>query len=150
MKNKYGMIVLVTILTQAALWAQVPQIITYQGRVSVNGTNFTGTGQFKFALVNAAGSVTYWSNDGTSSGGSAPTAFVSLGVTNGLFAVGLGDTSLANMTKRCRIPRLRTRTCACASGSTTGSWDFSSLAPTSVSRPRAMPCTRGTSRRPAT
>ena len=31
--------------------AQVPGIINYQGRVVVNGTNFTGTGQFKFALV---------------------------------------------------------------------------------------------------
>ncbi len=31
--------------------AQVPQIINYQGRVAVGGTNFTGSGQFKFALV---------------------------------------------------------------------------------------------------
>jgi hypothetical protein len=31
--------------------AQVPDIINYQGRVVVNGTNFTGTGQFKFAFV---------------------------------------------------------------------------------------------------
>jgi len=34
-----------------ATFAQVPGIINYQGRVVVNGTNFTGTGQFKFALV---------------------------------------------------------------------------------------------------
>ena len=26
-------------------------VFTYQGRVLANGTNFTGTGQFKFALV---------------------------------------------------------------------------------------------------
>jgi len=32
--------------------AQVPQLINYQGRVAVGGTNFTGTGQFKFTLVN--------------------------------------------------------------------------------------------------
>src|ERR1035437_4036667 len=31
--------------------AQVPGIINYQGRVSVSGTNFNGTGQFSFALV---------------------------------------------------------------------------------------------------
>jgi hypothetical protein len=31
--------------------AQVPGVINYQGRVSVNGTNFNGTGQFEFALV---------------------------------------------------------------------------------------------------
>ena len=31
--------------------AQVPTIITYQGRLSAAGTNFTGTGQFKFAFL---------------------------------------------------------------------------------------------------
>jgi hypothetical protein len=31
--------------------AQVPGIINYQGRVAVGGTNFDGTGLFKFALV---------------------------------------------------------------------------------------------------
>jgi hypothetical protein len=31
--------------------AQVPQQLNYQGRVSVQGVNFTGTGQFKFALL---------------------------------------------------------------------------------------------------
>lgn len=82
-----------------SLLAQVPQIMGYQGRVVVSGANFTGTGQFKFALVNSAGTVTYWSNDGTSAGGGQPTAAVSVGVTNGLFTVGLGDTSLAHMTQ---------------------------------------------------
>ena len=80
------------------LHAQVPQIISYQGRVVANGTNFNGTGQFKFALVNAAGNVTYWSNNNSSTTGSEPSAAVSLSVTNGLYSVLLGDTSLANMT----------------------------------------------------
>ncbi len=31
--------------------AQVPSMLNYQGRVSVGSTNFHGTGQFKFALV---------------------------------------------------------------------------------------------------
>jgi hypothetical protein len=31
--------------------AQVPSLLNYQGRVTVGGTNFNGTGQFKFALV---------------------------------------------------------------------------------------------------
>jgi len=38
-------------LLTTSSFAQVPGIINYQGRVMVNGTNFTGTGQFKFALV---------------------------------------------------------------------------------------------------
>src|SRR6267142_967688 len=152
--------------------------ITYQGRVTANGTNFNGQGLFKFALVistntssqayayaqltgtfvtscivdnggsgyttppavtfsggggsgatatvtggsvtaiivNNAGSgytnapdvfidppppnytyVTYWSNDGSSTDGSEPAAAVSVGVTNGLFTVGLGDYNLPNM-----------------------------------------------------
>jgi Chaperone of endosialidase/Head domain of trimeric autotransporter adhesin len=41
---------------------------------------------------------TYWSNDGASSGGNEPATAVSTEVTSGLFTVGLGDTTLANMT----------------------------------------------------
>ncbi|MEP6809074.1 MAG: hypothetical protein ABI992_02435 [Chthoniobacterales bacterium] len=78
--------------------AQVPQIINYQGRVVVGTTNFDGTGQFRFALVNAAGTTTYWSNDGTSVNGSQPTNAVSLAVSKGLYAVLLGDTTVTNMT----------------------------------------------------
>lgn len=78
--------------------AQVPQIINYQGRIAVGAVNFDGTGLFKFALVNANGSTTYWSNDGTSSAGSQPTAAVTLPVSKGLYSVQLGDTALANMT----------------------------------------------------
>ena len=37
----------------ADIMAQVPGILSFQGRVTVNGTNFDGTGQFKFALVDA-------------------------------------------------------------------------------------------------
>ena len=42
----------------ATVHAQVPQLINYQGRVSVNNTNFDGADQFRFALVNAAGGTT--------------------------------------------------------------------------------------------
>jgi N-acetylneuraminic acid mutarotase len=78
--------------------AQVPQLISYQGRLVFGGTNFNGAGQFKFALVNADGSVSLWSNNGTSIAGGQPTAPVAVGVSNGLYAVLLGDTSLPNMT----------------------------------------------------
>lgn len=77
-----------------------PTIVSYQGRVQVSGTPFTGTGYFKFAIVNQAGNTTYWSNDGTSSGGSEPTTAVPLPVSNGLFTVLLGDTSLEGMTQQ--------------------------------------------------
>jgi len=160
-------------------------VFTYQGRITDNGTNFTGIGLFEFALVTSTNtsspatatavmggssphefvtgfilatggngyttapvvtitggggsgasasttisgsavnsisiinpgsgytstpSVTiapppadivyasFWSNDGTSSAGSEPASAVSVAVTNGLFTVGLGDTTQANMT----------------------------------------------------
>ena len=76
----------------------VPSLLNHQGRIAVQGVNYNGSGLFKFALVNATGSVTYWSNDGTSTGGSQPTAAVTLTVSNGLYAVLLGNTELTNMT----------------------------------------------------
>lgn len=78
--------------------AQVPSQINYQGRVTVGGTNFSGAGQFKFALVNSNGIPTYWSNNGTSVNGSEPSAAVALTVTNGLYSLLLGDAALSNMT----------------------------------------------------
>lgn len=85
------------LLLPLPLLAAVPQVLNHQGRVAVAGVNFEGSGQFKFALVNANGSTTYWSNDGTGTAGSQPTAAVSLAVTRGLYTVLLGDTGLSNM-----------------------------------------------------
>jgi hypothetical protein len=78
--------------------AQVPQTLSYQGHVAVDGTNFTGAGAFKFALVNTAGNTTFWSNDGTSVGGNEPTAAANVNVNEGYYSLLLGDASLANMT----------------------------------------------------
>jgi alpha-tubulin suppressor-like RCC1 family protein len=78
--------------------AAVPQVLNHQGRIAVAGVNFNGNGQFKFALVDATGLITYWSNDGTSNAGSQPSSHVTLAVTKGLYSVLLGDTTLTNMT----------------------------------------------------
>lgn len=86
------------VLSYSTLHAQVPQMINYQGRAVVGSTTFDGSGQFKFALVDTAGTTTFWSNDNTSVSGSEPTSSVSLSVTKGLYSVLLGDTSLTNMT----------------------------------------------------
>jgi hypothetical protein len=77
--------------------AQVPGIITYQGRVTSHDTNFSGIGQFRFALLNATNGQSLWSNDGTSVNGSQPTAPVSVSVADGQVTVPLGDTNLLNM-----------------------------------------------------
>jgi hypothetical protein len=96
--NRITLILTWMLVLTSAAYAQVPQMINYQGRVAVGGTNFTGAGQFKFALVNTNGSQTFWSNDGTSVGGSEPANAVSLSVSDGLYSVLLGDISLTNMT----------------------------------------------------
>ena len=35
----------------AAVMAKAPNIVNYQGRIQSGGADFTGTGQFKFAIV---------------------------------------------------------------------------------------------------
>src|SRR5579859_1581344 len=80
--------VVVALSGAAAASAGVPQIINCQGRVSLNATNFDGTGQFKFALVDGTGATTYWSNGNST---------VSVPVAGGLYSVLLGDTTVPNM-----------------------------------------------------
>jgi len=80
------------------LSAQVPEIVNYDNHLSGVDANFTGTGQFEFALVDSTGTITYWSNDGSSTGGSQPTKSVSLPVVGGYYTVGLGNQTLAHMT----------------------------------------------------
>ena len=75
----------------------VPNLLHHQGRMAANGVAFDGTGQFKFALVNGTGALTFWSNDGTSAAGSQPAAAVSLPVSKGLYSVLLGNSALPNM-----------------------------------------------------
>jgi hypothetical protein len=112
-KKRYALIFALALLGGAALvavtWAApgnaplaqggAPAVVSYQGEVRVNVDPYTGNGYFKFAVVNAAGNAAYWSNDGTSTGGGEPTAAVQLAVSDGLFSVLLGDTTLGGMTQ---------------------------------------------------
>ena len=87
------------LLTALPASAQAPAILSHQGKLTVNGTNFTGTAQFKFALVNASGNATFWSDNGTSVGGAAPgDPPIPLAVSRGIFSVNLGDLTVSNMT----------------------------------------------------
>ena len=111
MKEKWGNIVttaLITVLilavtglvragplTMPNMGNGSPTVVSYQGQVVLDGTPYDGTGTFKFAVVDADGSTTYWSNDGSSSG--EPGNGVSLTVIKGLFNVLLGDLSLEYM-----------------------------------------------------
>jgi hypothetical protein len=85
-------------LATLSVRAQVPQLISYQGRIRVAATNFDGAGQFKFALVSSNAVTTFWSNDGSSFGGGQPLQGMTLTVSKGLYSVLLGDTAVSNMT----------------------------------------------------
>lgn len=71
-------------------------VVGCQGQIAVSGSLYTGPGYFKFAILDGT-SNTVWSNDGTSVG--QPTASVALSVSNGLFNVLLGDTTLGGTTQ---------------------------------------------------
>lgn len=75
-----------------------PTVVSYQGQLTQSGSPFSGTGFFKFAIVDGR-PATMWSNDGTSTVGSEPDSAVQLTVSNGLFNVLLGDTTLHGMTE---------------------------------------------------
>jgi hypothetical protein len=90
--------VLLAGLAPTRLAADVPMMLHYQGNVQMSGTNYHGAGYFKFALVDAAGTTTYWSNDGSSTGGSEPSAAITIPVDDGYYSVVLGGTNLTAMT----------------------------------------------------
>ncbi len=83
----------------ATLEAQVssPNLLSYQGRILVSGSGFSGTGQFKFALVSADGLQIYWRNSADANNDGQPDTSVSVQVSGGLFNVFLGDTNLPGM-----------------------------------------------------
>ena len=80
-----------------AAFGGVPSLLNFQGRIVIGGVSYNGAGQFQFALVDNAGTKTFWSNDGTGTGGGEPSAAISLAMTNGLYAVVLGDTNISGM-----------------------------------------------------
>lgn len=71
--------------------------LNVQGRVSVDGSWYSGLADFKFALLDIDGNVR-WTNDSNI----PPTDEVELTCTDGVFSVSLGDTSYPNMVS---IPR---------------------------------------------
>lgn len=78
-------------------FGQVPERLLIQGNVYANNRPFSGTGEFKFVLVDATGTRSLWSADGSSTGGAEPAKSVSLPVAAGAYSVVLGDPSLPGM-----------------------------------------------------
>ena len=81
-----------------AAQSQVPQAITYQGSITAGAAPYSGTGLFKFALVNSNGTATFWSNDGSSVGGGQPHQAITNLVIRGLFTVVLGGANMQPVT----------------------------------------------------
>jgi len=76
---------------ECPLQHETPSLISYQGQVKLSdGSLFSGTGYFKFAIVDSAETF-YWSNDGTDA--ITPTESVTLTVISGLFNALLGETN---------------------------------------------------------
>src|SRR5436190_16386088 len=69
----------------------VPPIISYQGRLTVNGVDAEKKGFFKFAIIDSRDAF-LWSNDGTRE--RKPERSVGLELNHGLFSVMLGDGTL--------------------------------------------------------
>ena len=77
-------------------WA-APEVLNYSGKISVSGQPYTGQAYFKFALVNGAGTVSYWSNDGNFTTPQEPAQSVAATVSEGVYTIRLGDAALAGM-----------------------------------------------------
>lgn len=70
----------------------VPGMINFQGKLEVNGAPFSGTGFFRFAIVDDTGTTIFWANDDNEPPISEPTTDVQIdGIVNGLYNVVLGD-----------------------------------------------------------
>jgi hypothetical protein len=79
-------------------WAAIPLMINHQGVVKVGGTNYAGTGLFRFAFVEGSGGTNLWTNDGSNLGVAVmPVNPVPLDVDQGLYSVPLGDVSIPGM-----------------------------------------------------
>jgi formylglycine-generating enzyme required for sulfatase activity len=84
------------LLTTGFLHA-APEILSYSGKMSVSGQPYNGTAELKIALVNRSGTFSYWTNDGNFTTPQEPAQAVSVNVSNGIYTVRLGDTSITNM-----------------------------------------------------
>ncbi|MBN1355802.1 hypothetical protein JXA40_05970 [bacterium] len=77
------------IILMVATGYGIPEMINYQGKIEVDGAPFTGTGYFRFAILDET-SAYVWSNDGFF----PPIAGETVTVNNGLYHVILGDPSI--------------------------------------------------------
>jgi hypothetical protein len=129
------------LISAGIMSAQVPGIISYQGRVKVEDTDFSGLGRFKFALVSTGTNV---SRQATA------TATVTSGFVTGITVTDGGGATVGrwggghrHTERRDRLYSYRamcspTRAFSCASGSAMERMTSPNSAPISVSAALAM------------
>ena len=89
---------LIPMVTGLGAISNVPSTINHQGVVTVSGKRFTGSGSFKFAIVDPDTGNNIWTNDGskvdppTQSG--EPDSGVTLNVIDGVYSVVLGTSPM--------------------------------------------------------
>ena len=82
--------IVITLFTINQSAMGVPHLISYQGKVLINGTPFNGSGLFRFAIVDSANypwTTLYWSNDGNN----PPLDDIQIDAENGIYSVVLGN-----------------------------------------------------------
>jgi parallel beta helix pectate lyase-like protein len=84
-------VIVILLLLAINVYAADYVMFNYNGQIKVQGSGYTGSGLFKFAIINNSGSKTLWSNDMSSSAASEPSSYLSIGVDNGIFNVMIGD-----------------------------------------------------------
>ena len=83
-------------LSTVPSFAAVPLVLHFQGHIASGGVSVDGPGEFKFALIDAGGSVS-WSNSPFPAGGNQPLQAVVLTIQKGFYSVRLGDSVISNM-----------------------------------------------------
>ena len=93
----FNFLPIIVLFSSAHLVHSAPEILTYSGKMSVSGQPYNGTAELKIALVNRTGTFSYWTNDGNFTTPQEPAQAISVNVSNGIYTVRLGDTSITNM-----------------------------------------------------
>ncbi|MCC7374569.1 MAG: tail fiber domain-containing protein [Verrucomicrobiales bacterium] len=81
----------VLLLAHPASGATPPNTLQFQGRVSVEGTPFTGDGRFRFALIDRQGAAVWANAKDANPADGIPDSTVILPVNKGLYGVTLGS-----------------------------------------------------------
>lgn len=96
--HRFCISIVAAVLGTTLASAAVPLRINHQGVVSVNGQRFTGSGSFRFAIVDPDTGLNLWTNDGSNVGSAGmSTDAVDVDVENGVYTVALGNSALTNM-----------------------------------------------------